>query len=102
MKEFNTGWYLIYTRPRHEKKVHARLSELKIKSFLPTHKILRNWQDRRKYIEVPLFPSYVFVYLDDIRNYYVGMDMDGSLYYVRSGKEIARVDDATVNNIRLT
>jgi transcription antitermination factor NusG len=101
MKDFNEGWYLIYTKPRHEKRVHSRLSELNISSFLPVVKKLRIWHDRKRYIDEPLFPSYVFIYLNNIQAYYSGIDMDGSLYYVRAGKNIARVNDKIVNNIRI-
>ena len=101
MKNFHAGWYLIYTKPRHEKKVHSKLTELKIESFLPLTKKLRNWHDRRKYIDEPLFPSYVFIYLNDMQKYYEGMDAEGSLYYVRTGKEIARINETIINNIRL-
>ena len=101
MRDFHAGWYLIYTRPRHEKKVHTRLSELNINSFLPLTKKLRVWHDRKKYIDEPLFPSYIFIYLKDMQNYYEGMDTEGSLYYVRSGKEIARVNETIVDNIKI-
>lgn len=101
MREFRAGWYLIYTKPRHEKKVHRHLSERNISSFLPTTKKIKDWHDRKKIIDEPLFPSYVFIYLDSMQHYYEGMDADGSLYYVRTGKEIAKVSDAIVNNIKL-
>lgn len=101
MKNFNAGWYLIYTKPRHEKKVHSHLTQMKINSFLPVTKKLRTWHDRRKYVDEPLFPSYVFIYLTDMQSYYEGMDTEGSLYYVKYGKEIARVKDSVVDSIRL-
>jgi transcriptional antiterminator RfaH len=101
MNTFHSGWYLIYTKPRHEKKVHAHLTEMKVNSFLPTKKILRTWHDRKKYVDEPLFPSYVFIYLNDMKNYYAGMDAEGSLYYVKTGKEIARINDTVLNNIKL-
>ena len=101
MKNFCAGWYLIYTKPRHEKKVHSRLAELNINSFLPLTKKLKAWHDRKKYVDEPLFPSYVFVYLNDMQGYYQGIDTEGALYYVRAGKEIARVNDTVVNNIKL-
>ena len=101
MNKFHAGWYLIYTKPRHEKKVHTHLTEIKINSFLPTKKTLRSWHDRKKYVDQPLFPSYVFIYLNDIQNYYDGMDTDGALYYVRMGKELARVSETVVDNIKL-
>lgn len=101
MTTFRSGWYLIYTRPRHEKKVHSQLSEMKIDSFLPTKKTLRTWHDRKKYVDEPLFPSYVFVYLSDMQKYYEGMETEGALYYVRSGKEVARVSDSVIESIML-
>ena len=101
MSKLLAGWYLIYTKPRHEKKVHAELTEMKMDSFLPITKKLRIWHDRKKYVDEPLFPSYVFVYLNDMQNFYKGIDTEGALYYVRYGKEIARVQDSVVNNIRL-
>jgi len=101
MSKFRSGWYLIYTKPQHEKKVYSRLTELNVDCFLPTRKTLRTWHDRRKYVEEPLFPSYVFIYLKELRNYYQGMEVEGALYYVRTGKEVARVSDTVVNNIKL-
>jgi transcriptional antiterminator RfaH len=98
---FKSGWYLIYTKPRHEKKVQASLTEMNINSFLPIKKKLHTWRDRKKLINEPLFPSYVFIYLNDMRNYYEGLHSDGSLYYVKTGKEIARVSESVVNNIKL-
>lgn len=101
MNNFATGWYVIYTRPRYERKVSARLSELKIPCLFPTKKVLRTWQDRKKYVDEPLFPSYVFVYLDGLKSFYEGKDAEGAMYYVRTGKEMAKVSEAVVNNIRL-
>lgn len=99
--DFRAGWYLIYTRPRHEKKVHSRLTELNVDSFLPTRKVLRTWHDRKKFIEEPLFPSYVFVYLQDQQSFYLSMESDGYLCYVKSGKNNAVVSESIVNNIKL-
>ena len=101
MSKFQSGWYLIYTRPRHEKKIYAYLNEREVLSFLPTRKILRHWHDREKLVSEPLFPSYLFVYLDSIKGYYTGMDTDGVLYFVRTGKEMARVSEDLINNIKL-
>ena len=101
MSNFLAGWYLVYTMPRHEKKVDKRLNELEITSFLPLTKKIRVWHDRKKYVDEPLFPSYVFVYLKDMQSYYGGADVDGVLYYVKSGNEIARVSETVVNNLKL-
>ena len=101
MINFHAGWYLIYTKPRHEKKVYSELSKLNINTFLPLTKKLHVWHDRKKYIDEPLFPSYIFVYLNHMQNYYDGIETEGVLYYVRTGKEIARVNETIIDSIRL-
>jgi transcriptional antiterminator RfaH len=58
-------WTVFYTRPRHEKKVFEQLVEKKIECYLPMRKMLRQWSDRKKWIEEPLFRSYIFVYGDE-------------------------------------
>jgi len=55
------SWYVLYTSPRAEKRVAARLRNDGIEVFLPIHKKRRKWSDRMKIVEVPLFNSYVFV-----------------------------------------
>ena len=57
----NKSWFVAYTYPRAEKKVHARIKEHGIESYLPLRKVKRKWNDRTKSIEVPLFSSYLFV-----------------------------------------
>jgi transcriptional antiterminator RfaH len=101
LENFVSAWHLIYTRPRHEKKVSDRLSELNIKSFFPIRKIVRQWHDRKKLIEEPLFPSYVFVYLDGKQSLYEGMNVEGYLYYVKVGKKMAKVDEQLVEQLKL-
>jgi len=63
--------------------------------------MLRFWNGRKKYIEEPLFPSYVFVYLEDFRGYWQGMSVEGCLGYVKFGKELAHVSEKVVNGIKL-
>jgi transcription antitermination factor NusG len=54
-------WYVIYTKPRWEKKVHAHLISLGVESYCPLNKVRKQWSDRIKLVEEPLFKSYVFV-----------------------------------------
>ena len=60
----NLQWYAAYTCAKHEKRVAQQLEERSIESFLPTYRSVRRWKDRRKVLELPLFPSYLFVQLD--------------------------------------
>jgi transcription antitermination factor NusG len=101
MNSFPPGWYVVYTRPRYERKVATTLDLKSITSFLPMNCTLRIWGGKKRYVEVPMFPSYLFVFLDDVMKYYEVMKVEGFLYYVKFGKQIAKVNEAVVNNIRL-
>jgi transcription antitermination factor NusG len=57
-------WYAAYVCSRHEKQVVSQLQERRISCFLPVYRSLRRWKDRRKELELVLFPGYVFVHLD--------------------------------------
>ncbi len=54
-------WFAVRTRSRHEKKVAQQTLEKGIHTFLPVSREVHRWSDRRKAVEVPLFPCYVFV-----------------------------------------
>jgi transcription antitermination factor NusG len=54
-------WYALYTRPRHEKCVAQQIEQRGIASFLPLYRSVRRWSDRRKELQLALFPGYVFV-----------------------------------------
>lgn len=58
---FQAPWYAAYTLAHHEKRVAQQLDERNIHSFLPTYRSVRRWKDRRKVLDLPLIPSYVFV-----------------------------------------
>jgi len=60
----HTRWYAAYVCSRHEKQVVSQLQERKIDCFLPVYRSLRRWKDRRKELELVLFPGYVFVHFD--------------------------------------
>jgi transcription antitermination factor NusG len=55
------AWFAVQTRPRHEKKVSADLQEKGVTAFLPLVSSTREWSDRTRVVEMPLFPQYVFV-----------------------------------------
>jgi transcription elongation factor/antiterminator RfaH len=55
------SWYVLYTCPRHEKRVAAQIERRSFSCFLPLYRSVRRWNDRRKELELALFPGYVFV-----------------------------------------
>ena len=55
-------WYAAYTSANHEKRVAQQLMQRSVEHFLPTYESVRRWKDRRKHLQLPLFPGYVFVH----------------------------------------
>jgi transcription antitermination factor NusG len=55
------NWYVVYTKPRWEKKVYTLLTDKNIEAYCPLNRVRRKWSDRIKWVEEPLFKSYVFV-----------------------------------------
>ncbi|RXM48181.1 UpxY family transcription antiterminator [Flavobacterium sp. YO12] len=59
------NWYVVYTKPKWEKKVAEKLTQIGIECYCPIITQVKQWSDRKKKIEVPLFNSYVFVQLQE-------------------------------------
>jgi transcription antitermination factor NusG len=59
------NWYVIYTKPKWEKKVANRLQKSGIAVYCPMVTQIKQWSDRKKNVEIPLIPSYVFVNIEE-------------------------------------
>lgn len=59
--EQDEKWYVMYTQSRQEKILAEELEHAGYTVYLPLVKKVRQWSDRKKTIEVPLFNSYVFI-----------------------------------------
>ena len=57
----NLHWFVYYTKPRAEKKVAEKLTAKGFEHYLPLMRTLKQWSDRRKMVEEPVFKSYIFV-----------------------------------------
>jgi transcription antitermination factor NusG len=56
-------WHVVFVRSNQEKRVTERLTGLGVEAFLPCYSSVRQWKDRRVKLQLPLFPSYVFVHV---------------------------------------
>ena len=63
INKVNYNWYAIRVKSRSEKKVYADLEEQNIEAYLPLQRKLRQWSDRKKWVETPLISGYVFVFI---------------------------------------
>lgn len=58
-------WFVLYTKPRAEKKLAEQLREDGIESYCPTQIKVKQWSDRKKKIEIPILPSMILVNIKD-------------------------------------
>jgi transcription antitermination factor NusG len=92
-------WFALYTKPRWEKKIDTVLVRKGVESWCPLQKIERQWSDRKKIIEDPLFKSYVFVHIDDTERTKVLMT-DGVLNFVHYLGKPAVIKTDEIENIK--
>ena len=99
--EFRKGWYVLYVKSRHEKKVDALLNRHHFESYLPIVNKLKKWSDRKKLVSTPLFPSYVFVYINRKEDFSKTLTLDGICCFISFAGKFARVKDEEVRDIKL-
>ncbi len=94
------NWFVLYVKPKQELKVAQQLSTMNIEAYAPYKKEIRQWSDRKKKIDVPLFTSYVFVKLSEKERNLV-FDVPGVVRYlfwlgqpaIARDKEIEKIKD---------
>ena len=94
------NWYACQTMSRHERLVAHQLNNEGITTFLPTFTELHYWSDRRKKIEAPLFPGYLFARLNMAVHYRAAKYARGVLDLVAFGSIPAIVDDAIIEGLK--
>jgi transcription antitermination factor NusG len=75
------NWFALYTLPRAEKKAYAELVKKGITAYLPLMRTLRQWSDRKKWIDEPLFRSYIFVHIPESL-YFDVLNTSGIVRYI--------------------
>lgn len=56
-------WFALYVQVNHEKEVVKRLELKDICCFLPLMETWSKRRDRRKKIQLPMFPGYIFIHV---------------------------------------
>lgn len=91
-------WLVIYTKPQQEKKVSENLQKIGIESYCPTIEEVRQWTDRKKIIQVPIFKSYVFVKIA-LKNRNKVFEVPGVLNYLFWLGKPAIVKEIEIQNL---
>jgi len=74
-------WYALYTKSRSEKQLEEQLTKAGFEAYLPLQRVLKQWSDRKKWVEVPLFRSYIFVFISRAE-YYDVLNVPGAVRYI--------------------
>ncbi len=92
-------WYAIYTKSRAEKKTYSLLLQRGFEVYLPLQKKLKQWSDRKKWVEEPLFNSYMFVHVSE-RQYYEVLQTPGVVRYITFSGKAAPIREEQINLLK--
>lgn len=93
-------WYAAYTKPRNEKKVYARLLSSGIEAYLPLQRRLKQWSDRKKIVEEPIFRSYIFVRISQ-KDYFNVLNIPGIVRYITFEGKAVPIPAKQIDQIKL-
>ncbi len=93
-------WYPVYTHARAEKKAYEALLKKGIETYLPLNRQLKQWSDRKKWVEEPLIKSYLFVNISDQEQMEVLMTKGVARFIYFSGK-ITAMPSSQIDNLKL-
>ena len=93
-------WYALYVQPRKEKVVHRELQKRDFECYLPLKKEIRKWADRKKQVELPLFTSYVFVKIDEYKQWDV-LQVPGAVKFIWFGGKAVPIPEHQIESIKI-
>jgi transcription antitermination factor NusG len=93
------SWYALYTNARHEKCVAEQIERRQVPCYLPLYRSSRRWKDRRKILDLALFPGYVFVRMS-LRNKLKVLEVPGVVEFVSFQGRPAVLPDAEIEGLR--
>ena len=92
-------WYALYVKSRSEKTVLMQLEDQGIEAFLPLVTRIKQWSDRKKKVEEPLFKSYVFVHSNEKEHYPI-LSVYGVVRFVTFERKAVVVPDNQIIAIK--
>lgn len=94
-----TNWYALYTCPRHEKRLADQIERKRFTCYLPMYRSVRKWKDRRKELELALFPGYVFVRMDLSKRLEI-LQLPGAVRFVYFNGKPAPIEAEEIETLR--
>ena len=93
------NWYVVYTKPKWEKKVAERLNAIGVVTYCPLITKVSQWSDRKKIVSVPLFNSYIFVQIEEKKRNQI-FEITGAIRYLFWLGKPAVVKDSEIETIK--
>ena len=93
-------WYPVYTHARAEKKACEALVKKGIETYLPLHRQLKQWSDRKKWVEEPFIKSYLFVRIGEHEQAEILMTK-GISRFIYFSNTIASMPDRQIDELKL-
>lgn len=92
-------WYPLYTKSRTEKKICSVLDKKGIETYLPLNKQLKQWSDRKKWTEEPLFKSYIFVKINAAQ-YESVVQTPGAVRFIYFSGKLATIPEKQIVQLK--
>ncbi len=92
-------WIAVYTKPRSEKIVSEQLTSKSIECYLPLIRQKRRWSDRMKWVDMPLFKSYIFVNIE-LKDSLDVLESHGVHHIVKFQNKIAVIPEEQIQAIK--
>jgi transcriptional antiterminator RfaH len=96
----NTKWYPVYTHPRSEKKACQALINKGVETYLPLNRQLKQWSDRKQWVEEPFIKSYLFVHIKEYQQTEV-LQTKGIARFIYFSGKIASMPDRQIDELKL-
>ncbi len=95
------SWFALYVQVNHEREVVKRLEQKAVSCFLPLMNCWSKRLDRRKSINVPLFPGYVFLHtvLDNYTNLNI-LKTPGAVHILRNSEGPLPIPTSQIDNLK--
>ncbi len=93
-------WYACYTKPRAEKITHLRLLQSEIECYLPLQRTRKKWSDRLKWVNEPLFRSYIFVRVAN-SDFSKVLHTDGIVRFIKFERNAVPIPETQIEAIRM-
>jgi len=92
-------WFAIYTNYKREKLVAKELVRKGIHHYLPLQKVQRQWERKKRTVELPLISCYLFVQITKAE-YIRVLETENVIKFVRFSKNLISIPDEEIDILK--